>query len=101
MPMNFNLRYITRVVLDSYFRANSTLDSCDNPDDSTLTQLNTLLFLIDSNPTQLKSQSCLPDSTPIQLTWARVESNLLTTHHILPNLAKNVDWGGESTVECT
>ena len=51
-----------RVVLDCFFffggggRLDS--DSCDNPDHSTLTQLNTLFFLIDSTPTQLKSQIC-------------------------------------------
>ena len=43
-----------RVVPDSDFHAQT--DSFDNPGDSTLTQLNSLLFLIDSPPTQLKSQ---------------------------------------------
>ena len=33
-------------------------DSCDSRGDSTLTQLNTLLFLIDSTQTHLKSQIC-------------------------------------------
>ena len=53
-----------------FFRAESTLvivtldtescdtDSCDNPGDSTLTELNTLLFMIDSTLTQLKSETC-------------------------------------------
>ena len=38
-------KVFSRVVLDSYFRADSTLGSCDNPDDSTLTQLNHFTFL--------------------------------------------------------
>ena len=51
-------------------------DSFDNPGDSTLTQLNTTLFLIDSTLTQLKSQICQLDSTLTQLIWLRFESNL-------------------------
>ena len=47
-----------RVVLDSDFSGRLDSDSCDNPGDSTLTRLNTLLFFIDSTPTQLKSQIC-------------------------------------------
>ena len=46
----------TRVVLDSDCSDWLDSDLCDNPGDSTLTQLNTLLSLIDSYPTQLKSQ---------------------------------------------
>ena len=44
----------TRAVLGSYFSGWHDSDSWDNPGDSTLTQLNALLFLIDSTPAQLK-----------------------------------------------
>ena len=47
----------SRVVLDSDFSGCLDSDSYDNPGDSTLTQLNTSLFWIDSTPTQLKSQT--------------------------------------------
>ena len=69
-----------RVVLDSYFRANSTLTHVSiQMIRLWLNSHFTLLFLIDLTPTQLKSQICLPDSTPTQLIWVRVESNL--THY--------------------
>ena len=38
----------SRVVLDSDFSDRLDSDSCDNPGDSTLTRLNTLVFLIDN-----------------------------------------------------
>ena len=70
------IAHITRIVLDSACSGCLDADSCENPiGDSTLTQLNTLLFLIDPSPTQL-SQLRAPDSTPAQFIWVRIESNL-------------------------
>ena len=82
-------KLVSRVVLDSDTSGWLASDSCDNPGDSTLTQLNTSLFLIDSTlsaQTQLRNPK-FADLT--QLLLNSFESELsqiwLTTHYLLPN----------------
>ena len=82
-----------RVVLDSDFSGWLDSDSCDNPGDSTLTQLNTSLFWIDY-PILLKSQTWTwlnSDSTHLSQNWVKSDSWLITLYLIWPTV---VDGGG-------
>ena len=69
-------------------------DSCDNPGDSTLTQLNTYFSWL----TQLRLNSNSKFANLTRLRLNSFESELsqiwLMTHHILPNLAKSCWPGG-------
>ena len=81
-------------------------DSCDNPGDSTLTQLNTSLFLLDSavctDPTQIQNLVTWLnfDSTNLSQSW--VKADLPTTYHVIPTIIwpKVVDRGCGGAVDC-